>query len=372
MADLTFTDEQAMLLETAQQFCADNSPMATVRTLIDSDEGFDRDLWQQMAELGWLGINIPEALGGLGMGLGDVVPVVEAMGKNLLASPYVATVTAAQVLMANGSEQQKQAWGARIASGAIATVAVIEEDGDWDLSRINATATQSGDLLTLAGRKCFVQDGEAADLLLVTVLLNGKVRIVMLTRDNVPPAAFEPETVIDATRRSCQLNLDGLSVSADALLPEADLGSIEHTSMLLLCSEMAGGISGVLDVVVDYLTTRTQFGSHIGGYQSLKHPAVQILMGLEGARSHLYHAASAVNADARDCEEAIRMAKAQASEAFAFAGDRAIQFHGGFGFTWECDAQLYLRRAVWCQYQYGDERHQRQLLAPLLLDATTL
>ncbi|MEM7364442.1 MAG: acyl-CoA dehydrogenase family protein [Pseudomonadota bacterium] len=368
MAELTFTDEQSMLLETAQQFCVDNSPMATVRSLIDSEDGFDRDLWQQMAELGWLGINIPEALGGLGMGLGDVVPVVEAMGKTLLASPYVSTVTAAQVLMTNGSDAQKQAWGPKIASGAIATMAVTEEDGDWNLSRIEATGTPSGDTLILSGRKCFVQDGGVADVLLLTALVNSEPRIVLLTRDQIPPDALESEVVIDATRRSWQLNLDGLTVPADALLPGADLQAIEHTAMLLLCAEMAGGISGVLDVVVDYLTTRTQFGSHIGGYQSLKHPSVQILLGLEGARSHLYHAASAVNAGTEDCEEAIRMAKAQASEAFAFAGDRAIQFHGGFGFTWECDAQLYLRRAVWCQYQYGDERHQRQLLAPLLLD----
>ena len=122
----------------------------------------------------------------------------------------------------------------------------------------------------------------------------------------------------------------------------------------------------MLDVIVDYLNTRTAFGRKIGSYQGLKHPTVDVLIGLERSRSHVYHAASLLDAG-EDAEAAVRMAKAESSESFAFAGDRAIQFHGGFGFTWECDAQLYLKRALFNQYAFGDAMHHRRHLADMLL-----
>jgi len=139
-----------------------------------------------------------------------------------------------------------------------------------------------------------------------------------------------------------------------------------EAALLLATAEAAGGIAGVLDVVVDYLNLRTAFGRKIGAYQSLKHPAAEILIGLERSRSHLYHAATLLAAG-EDAEIALRMAKAESGDAFVFAGDRAVQFHGGFGFTYECDAQLYLRRALWLQFSYGDAAHHRRRLADLLL-----
>ena len=120
-------------------------------------------------------------------------------------------------------------------------------------------------------------------------------------------------------------------------------------------------------MTVDYLNTRSTFGRKIGSYQALKHACADILVGLERSRSHLYHAAT-MCAGNENPEIALRMAKAEATEVFAYAGDRAVQFHGGFGFTWECDAQLYLRRALWLQYSHGDAAHHRQKLAQLLLD----
>ena len=137
--------------------------------------------------------------------------------------------------------------------------------------------------------------------------------------------------------------------------------------ILVAVAEAAGGIAGVLDVTVDYLNTRSTFGRKIGRYQALKHTCADILVGLERSRSHLYHAATLCAAGHAEAEIALRMAKAEASDVFAHAGDRAVQFHGGFGFTWECDAQLFLRRALWLQYGYGDSAHHRRLLAGLLL-----
>ena len=205
--------------------------------------------------------------------------------------------------------------------------------------------------------------------MVVSVMLDGAARLVLIQADQIPPGALTREVVIDETRRSYTLQLDGISVPQRQLLDGADFAALEQAAMLLLVAEMSGGLAGVLHVIIDYLTTRKQFDEYIGSYQSLKHPSVQILLSLEACRSHLYHAATVMAAgDTNAAEEAVRMAKAQGSEAFAFAGDRAVQFHGGFGFTYECDAQLYLRRALWCQYQFGDTAYHRELLAPLLLD----
>ena len=226
-----------------------------------------------------------------------------------------------------------------------------------------------GDKLLLTAKKCFVLDAPQAAVIVVSAQVDGAARLVALTADQLPEGALVRETVIDETRRSYTLEVDALALPADQLLPGADFASIEHAALLLLSAEMSGGLAGVLHVIIDYLTTRKQFDQYIGSYQSLKHPTVQILLSMEACRSHVYRAATLIAQSDNDAiEEAVRMAKAQGSEAFAFAGDRAVQFHGGFGFTYECDAQLFLRRALWCQYQFGDAAYHRNLLAPLLLD----
>jgi hypothetical protein len=183
----------------------------------------------------------------------------------------------------------------------------------------------------------------------------------------------ERETVIDETRRSYSVSLDGIRLPAASLITgasaKAALRAIRDTGWLLNSALAAGGIAGVLDVVVDYLNTRTTFGRKIGSYQSLKHTCADILVGLERSRSHVYHAATRL-ADGEDAEIALRMAKAESGDTFVFAGDRAVQFHGGFGFTYDCDAQLFLRRAIWLQSGFGDAAHHRRHLADLLLSPT--
>jgi alkylation response protein AidB-like acyl-CoA dehydrogenase len=287
-----------------------------------------------------------------------------------MATPLVGSALVAHAVTLAGSDEQKQRWLPQIAGGSVATLALLEADGSWVLDKPAAAAEVKGAELHLTGTKCFVQDANLASLLLVSVLIAGQARLVLLERSMMPNTALVREVVIDDTRRCFQLNLDGITVPVEQLLPQTCLLEIEQAAMLLLSAEMAGGHASVLNLVVDYLKTRKQFDQYIGSYQALKHPTVDILIGLEASRSHLYHAATMIDGDDQHQKEiAVRMAKAVASEGFAFAGDRAIQFHGGFGFTYECDAQLYLRRALYCQYQFGDERYQRTLLAPLLLDA---
>lgn len=363
---IEFSEEQAMLLDTAMDFCRNQSPIETVRAKLDADD-IDKAQWQQMVELGWLGINIPEDHGGLGMGITSVVPVVESMGRYLLSSPYASTVLVTEALVANGGEAQKSEWLPRISQGAIGAIALTEADGNWQLDEVEATGAQADGQINLSGEKCFVTDVDVADVVIVSIKIDGQARLVMLEASDL--VACVRETVIDQTRRSFRVSLDGIKIRNEQLLPGTDFMAVERAALLLLTAEMSGGIPAVLHLIVEYLKTRKAFGRTIGSYQSLKHPSADILLSAEAARSHLYHAATLMTGSDKIAQEiALRMAKAQAAEAFAFAGDRAVQFHGGFGFTFECDAQLYLRRALWCQYQFGDEHYHRALLQPLLLD----
>ena len=359
-----------MLLDTATEFFRDKSPIASVRKQLTTETGFDENLWQEMVALGWLGLAVPEAHGGSGLGLAEAVTIAEPMGRRIFSCPFQSCQMAIQALLAGGDETQRGRWLPRLAQGAIASVAVIERNGDWSLIRPACSAIQRGEHLVLSGVKTFAVDAGCAELLVVSVDFEGAPAVVLLESAALPEGALTREAVIDETRRSFRLDLDGIEadiadlITADAALQA--LTAIRDTALLLITAEACGGTAGVLDVVVEYLNTRTQFGRQIGSFQALKHPTVDILIGLERARSHLYHAASVIG-DVEHAEAALRMAKAHGSDVFAYAGDRAIQFHGAFGFTYECDAQLFLRRALWCQYQFGDAPHHRKHLAHLLL-----
>ena len=369
MATIDFSEEQTMLMDTAVDFCRKHSPLERVRAQIDQPQGIDPSVWQEMIDLGWLGITVPEQYGGLGLSLADAVPIAESMGRHLMGSPFMATTLATQAMIQCGSEAQKEQWLPQIAAGSAASLALTEEDGNWNLTEVASFAEMHDGKLLLTAKKCFVLDATQAAVILLSAQVEGAARLIAVSADQLPEGALVRETVIDETRRSYTLEVDALALPADQLLPGSDFHSIEHAALLLLSAEMSGGLAGVLHVIIDYLTTRKQFDQYIGSYQSLKHPTVQILLSMEACRSHLYRAATLIAQQDNDqIEEAVRMAKAQGSEAFAFAGDRAVQFHGGFGFTYECDAQLFLRRALWCQYQFGDAAYHRNLLAPLLLD----
>jgi len=364
-----FSDEQAMLLDSAATFCRERSPSASVRRLLATDTGFDPAVWQAMADLGWLGIAVPEHFGGSGLSAGHLAVIAEPLGRHLLATPFASTQLFIQGLLAGGNEVLQADWLPRICQGTVGSVALFEDDGDWDLSHLQARAHVSGATATLQGHKTLVADAAVAGALLVSVQLDGEPALALLPTAGLPAQALVRETVVDETRRSYRLQLDGLQVPAATLITGiaalAALQAMRNTALLLASAEAAGGIAGVLDVVVDYLNTRSAFGRKIGSYQGLKHPAADMLVGLERARSHLHHAATLL-ADGDDAEIALRMAKVEAGDSFVFAGDRAVQFHGGFGFTWDCDAQLYLRRALWLQPWFGDAAHHRRRLADRL------
>ena len=365
---LAFTDEQAMILETAKGFCADRSDITAVRNLLGSDNGYSADIWAEMVGLGWTGIAIPEQYGGSELGIGSTLPLVESMGRNLLSTPYISTTIASQAILRGGSEQQKAKWLPLAAEGSIGTLALLDNE-DWGAT---STSCELSADFELQGTKLLVNDAAVADFFIVSANHNGAQVLVMVEASQLSQDALSSKLLIDETKRACNINFSGVTVSAEAILPQSEIAlrDIKLLGALLNAAESTGSCAAALDLVVAYLTSRIQFGRLIGSYQSLKHPTVDILIGMDSARTLMYHAATLVGDQPldQDAEIACRMAKAQATEALLYAGDRAIQFHGGMGFTYECDAQLYLRRALWSQHQYGDAYHHRTHLADLLLD----
>jgi len=367
---LSFSEEQAMLLDVAREFCRDKSPIAAVRAQLETDTGFDPEVWKQMVDLGWPGIALPEACGGSGMGVASVVPVMEAMGRALLGTPLLSTTLAAQLILRAGGEAAMEARLSKLAAGAPATVALLES-ADWGDTRFGCTLTAEG---VLAGSKKFVADATVAGLFVVVLTHRGGPALALVAADQLPTGAIRPNTLIDQTRRSATVDFSGVQVAdADLISGPAVAAALRDVLLLgalLVAAEATGSAAACLDTVVDYLRTRKQFGRLIGSYQALKHPTVDILTAVDSGRSFIYHAATLVGEGplSRDAEIACRMAKAHATETLLYAGDRAVQFHGGMGFTYECDAQLYIRRAQWSQQQFGDAQHHRKRLAALLLD----
>lgn len=353
LAKIALTDMQAELRDQAMRFCADKSPISHVRALLTTDSGFNPDVWAEMAALGWLGIAIPEAHEGLGLALADLVPVAEAMGKHLMNAPFASTTLAAQAILMGGSDAQKAHWLPKLASGTISTVALFEPSGAWDLNVIEGQT------------KTFVMDLDASDVVVTTVKFDGETRLALIPRDRI---TARRETIIDEMKRSYSFEVPDIS-EAD-LMPAkqtaAALERIELVANLLQAAELSGAAMACVDYTIDYLKTRKQFGKVIGAFQALKHPTVDAFVDAEGARSLLYAAATHCEKQGEG-EIAVRMANAKAEGALSYAADRSIQFHGGFGFTYDCDAQLYRRKAMFAASQFGDAAFHRARLAELLL-----
>jgi alkylation response protein AidB-like acyl-CoA dehydrogenase len=362
---VAFSEDQAMLMDVAREFCRDKSPISVVRDNLEAGPGYDESVWREIVDLGWVGIALPEAAGGAGLGVGALVPVVEAMGRNMLSTPLISTSLAGQLLSRAGAPE---ALLAEVAAGTVATVGWLES-GDWGDD--NMATRLSGDG-KLSGLKRFVTDAETAGVFVIPAHADGAPVLAVVRADALPQGALSANTLIDQTRRSSDVALDGV-IPEQVIRGQAVAQALADTRLvgaLLLAAEAAGSSASCLDTIVEYLKTRKQFGKLIGSYQALKHPAVDILCQVDSTRSLVYHAAHLVGQEPldADAEIACRMAKAQASQTLAFAGDRAVQFHGGMGFTYECDAQLYIRRAQWSQQQFGDSQHHRKRLAALLLD----
>jgi alkylation response protein AidB-like acyl-CoA dehydrogenase len=371
------TEEQSMLRDAARDWASERSPVAVLRRVRDEalPLGYDPALWREMAEMGWAGVIVPEAYGGVDMGLQALGLILEQTGRTLTASPLLATALAgASALVLGGSEAQKAEWLPRVASGEIIATLAVDEGPHHAPEQIALTAEAYGDGWRLTGRKAFVLEGMAAGLFVVAARTAGRPGETHgLTLFIVPAGAEgvtrEPLQRIDS-RGAAHLDFAGVELAATQVLgPEHDgwdlLERVLDRARAGLAAEMLGSASQAFEVTVDYLKTRVQFGQPIGAFQALQHRAAQMYTQLELARSAVEAALAAIDAGAPDQALLASLAKAKAGDALHLVSNEMIQMHGGIGMTDAFDAGFYIKRARVAEAAFGSQRYHRDRYARL-------
>jgi alkylation response protein AidB-like acyl-CoA dehydrogenase len=376
--DIGFSEEQELLRDTARKFLDSECDTRFVRGMMATESAVTSEFWAKLAENGWLGITYPEEDGGAGLGLIDLVVLMEEVGRAVMPGPYPATVLlGGAAIAAAGSAAQRQEWLPRIATGdAKATLAWTEPNARWDAAAITTEARESSGGFTLTGVKMFVPDAHLADVLVVAArsrdgsTMEDGVSLFLVPKDTAG-LGITLLPSIDETRKLCELRLDNVRVPGSALLGElhrgwAPLSRVVDRAAVALAAEMCGAAQRVLDITVEYAKMRVAFGKPIGTYQGVKHKCADMLVDIENAKSLTYYAAWAVDEGDPDAVMAVSMAKAAASDAGRRVCAAGIQLHGGIGMTWEHDLHLYLKRAKADEIALGDASWHRERIARLM------
>ena len=362
---LYLSDDQTMLKDTVAPFLLDNAPVKHLRSLRDSKDaaGFSKDLWKQFAEMGFTGILIPEAGGGLGLGHVEAGIVLEEIGRNLTPSPFLTTAVAAvEALKAGGAALQAQ-WFPRILAGDAIVALAIDEGAKHRPAATAMVAERSGNGFRLSGKKQFVLHGHVADMLLVAARTGGSageesgITLFAVPKDAVG-MAMDVDRLVDSTM-SARVTFDGVQVDADAVVGEVDAGwgpltKLLDAGRLGASAEMVGVGSGAMDMTFDYLKQRKQFGKVIGEFQSLQHRAAHLYGEMEGARSIVIKAQHLLDDDDPRAELFVAVAKAKAGKSCNLAVREGVQMHGGIGMTDEYDIGLYMKRDRALNEFFGD------------------
>ncbi len=370
-----FSEEQEILRGEVRKFLDEHAPLEEVRRQAEATDGFSRELWSRMSALGWVGLTIPEAYGGAEMGLVTSVVLLEEAGRGLFPSPLVSQTLAAQAIMRAGSDEQKQRFLPGLADGSrIATVALLEESDRFDPEGIALLAAPDGDGEVLRGRKCCVSDASAADLFVVVYRSSAGVgpdgiSLAVIEKGGAG-VSVDAHPSVDLTKRVSTLTLDGVRVDEGIRLGAAGsawptVSYIFDVGATLVTAEAVGSAEGGLAMTTAFAKERTQFGSPIGRFQGVKHPLAEMYVDVESFKSLAYYAAWALDQSADDAAIAVSRAKAYASEVLPGMGLQGVELHGGIGYTWEYDIQLYLKRARWVRPMFGDADHHYQRVAAL-------
>ena len=369
---LYLTEDQTMLRDTAKPFIADAAPVKHLRTLRDAKDGtgFSRDLWKQFAEMGFTGILVPEAHGGMGMGHVEAGIVLEEIGRNLTPSPFLTTAVAAvEALKASGRLSEE--WLPKIASGDAIVALAIDEHAKHMPMQTALTAERSGNGFKLTGTKTFVLNGQVADMMIVAARTAGvKGETEGLTLFAVPRDAgqtADARRLVDSSLAS-HVTFDGVEVDADAVIGDVDGGWSVLTKMLDAgrvgaAAEMIGVGGAAMDMTVDYLKQRKQFGKLIGEFQALQHRAAHLYGEMEVARATVLKAQQLLDADDPRAEIAVAVAKAKTGKAVRLSVQEGVQMHGGIGMTDEYDIGLFMKRDRALEEFFGDARFHAERVA---------
>ncbi len=365
---LAYSPEHEDLRSSVRKFLAERAGSERLRATVESDEGFDRDLWKAMAQdLGLPGLAVAEDHGGSGFGFLEQAVVLEEMGRVVHASPYLASVVlAANLIALAGDARAQEAHLPGLASGdVVGTAALLDGAGVWggpgaDLALDRAAAT-------VTGTASFVLEGAVADLV-VALAADGDGRVLVVVPTDQAAVVATALPGLDTTRNLANVTFDGAAATVLCAGERVDevLAEVECQALAALCAEMVGGAAKVLETTVEYAKIREQFGVPIGSFQAIKFKCADMLLQLEAARSASLYASNAVATGAEDRAVAAEVAKAVCSDAYFAIAAESVQIHGGIGFTWEHDTHLYFKRAKASELLLGNGDLHRERIATRL------
>lgn len=374
---LVLNEEQRILKDSAREFLAENAPVEALRKLRDTKDatGYSKALWQQMVELGWAAIAIPEAFGGLEFGFQGLGLIFEETGQTLAASPLFSTVVlGASAIELLGNQEQCETLLPQVAAGELNLALALEEGNRHAPYQIATTAEASADGFVLNGSKTFVLDGHVANKLVVIARSAGTQGqadgISAFVVDADADGVNITRTIMMDSRNAANIQFNNVKVGADALLGEVGkaypaLDQVLDRGRAVLAAEMLGGSLQMFQRTMEYLKEREQFGVKIGSFQALKHRASKMFVELELSKSVVLEALTAIDAKAHNAAELASVAKAKLNDTFKLVTDEATQMHGGIGVTDELDVGLFLKRCRALTATLGDSAFHRDRYATL-------
>jgi alkylation response protein AidB-like acyl-CoA dehydrogenase len=355
------SEEQELLQDTTRRFVEERCPQKKLRELFDGETDHDTALWQGMAELGLTGLLVPDKHGGAGLELLELALVSETLGHAATPGPFFGHSLATLAVLLGGSEAQKDRWLPLLASGdAIGTIAFAEPGGAWEPDAWALPVTPAGSGLRVSGEKLHVPAGRVADLLVVGVAGGG---LALVERES-PGVEIKPYPGADRTRRLDRITFEGAPAN---LLPGGAEAAprVRDAGLVLLAADALGGASHCIERSVQYAQTRVQFGVTISHFQAVKHQLANMAVDIEPARGLLWYAAHAFDHLPAVAERTAAVAKAHLTDRYYQIARDTVEVHGGIGFTWECDVQVWYKRAMFDRAFLGTPGVQRERAARL-------
>jgi alkylation response protein AidB-like acyl-CoA dehydrogenase len=354
--DFGLSEEQQLLQESVGQFLSKENDATRLRARFDSEEPVDPALWRGMAELGLAGLAIPEVHGGAGLALLDAALVAETLGRSAAPGPFLGHTLASLAITLAGSDEQQRRWLPRLATGdAIGTIAFAEPESCWQPEEWRLAVGK-----TLSGAKNFVPNASSADVIVVG-LAGGALA---LAEREAGGLLIEPFPGVDRTRRLDALRFEGTPCEPLAAGTRA-AGRVRDAGLVLLAADAFGGASRLLEMTVEYAKTREQFGVTIGHFQALKHQLANMAVEIEPGRALYWYAAHAFDEAPDEAPRMAAVAKAHLTDRFLQIARDAVEAHGGVGYTWECDVQIWFKRAIFDRSFLGSPSIHRERAASL-------
>jgi len=371
--DLDFTEEQDMLRNSARDFLSTECDKAKVREIEESVEGYSPEIWHKMAELGWQGLMIPEEYDGMGMGLMDLVVIFEEIGRNILPSPFLATVVlGTPPIVDAGTEEQKKEILPQVACGeTILTLAITEPSAGYTADCVEFNAKEEGDSFVLTGTKLFVEFANASDYMVVVTRTksggNPEDGITLFLVDSKSPGITIEPFGTTGSDKQCELVFNNVNVPKDRMIGELNKGwpiiaKTLQAATVIKCAEMFGGMQAVLEMSISYAKERVQYGRPIGSYQAIQHILADMHTKVDMSKNTIYEAAWMIS-EGLPATGKVATAKAWCNEAYRKVAEDGVQVHGAIGTTRDHDMGLYYRRAIAAHSTFGDTESQRELVA---------